>query len=71
MTAPAYKLVDSTGAEILPGAVVYDFRGDPATVTGFEPPRRPGSTGRVYVTLRGQEREFYPGVFALRIEEAL
>lgn len=65
-------LVDAeTGSTICDGAVRESFRGERYVITGGEPPRHEGSTGRVYVYLeadyetRACEREYFPSVFGL------
>lgn len=49
------------------GEVVTDFRGDTATVTGWDEPRHPGSTGRVYVKPADADwtHGYYPSVYDL------
>lgn len=64
------KLIkETTGEEVKTGAVVHDFRGDAAIVTGWAQPRHSGSTGRVYVKEmgdRGFTGEYYPSVYGLK-----
>ncbi len=65
------KLVNTeTGAQIMPGDIVTDFRGDPFILRNYRPPHKPGSTGRVGLdnpdgSFHG---EFFPGVINARIE---
>ena len=61
-----YRLVDAAGTEATIGAIYTDFRGEPHTLEGSEPPHKPESAGRVY-TDRG---EFYPSVIGLAFVEA-
>jgi hypothetical protein len=64
------KLVDTTtGREIKIGDQVKTFRGEPATVKGFRPPHKPGSSGRVIVDLGNGDRDFFPGVINARLVE--
>lgn len=54
------KLIDSTSRQpVAIGDTVYTFRGERATVTGFEPPHREGTSGRVSTTLG----HHYAGVY--------
>lgn len=65
------KLIDTkTNKEVAIGEVVTSFRGEKAVVTGFRPPHKPSSSGRVYVRpLEGEgTREYFPGVYDLKIE---
>lgn len=57
-----WHLVTATGLNIDEGTSILDFRGDEHTLTGGEPPHKPGSTGRVWTDHGG----FYPGVFGLK-----
>lgn len=64
------RLVDKDGRTVNVGDHVVDFRGESARVTGWDSPRHPGSTGRVAVRVGGGgEREYFPSVYGLRIEE--
>lgn len=58
------KLVHvKTGKEVEVGDKVKDFRGDPAVVTGWTPPRKPASEGHIRVKINGHEMEYYAGVY--------
>ena len=58
------KLVHkATGQEVQKLDVVTDHRGESATVTSWQKPHSPASTGRIYVKRHGQEQGFYPSVF--------
>lgn len=63
-----HKLVDNADIEVHIGTTVTSFRGDTWEVTGFSPPHNGSSSGRIQVkdTL-GNQREFYPHVFNLKI----
>ncbi|HIK60020.1 MAG TPA: hypothetical protein EYF98_04940 [Planctomycetes bacterium] len=54
----------ATGKLVKVGDETTDFRGSPVTVSFIEAPHKPGSTGKVYVTEPGSDREngYYPGV---------
>lgn len=74
MKMQSHKLLHKkTGAEILTGSTVTDFRGEQWKVAGFEPPRHDGSTGRVYLVQwddpdkEPTKAEFYPGVIDAEI----
>jgi hypothetical protein len=62
------RLVDeATGRELKVGETVTTFRGEKMILTGGQPPRHEGSSGRVYLCPPGARRftntaEFYPGV---------
>ena len=60
------KLVDKSGKEVALPCTLPDFRGDMHTLTSAEPPRHPGSTGRVYCG----NRELFPSVFDLKWEQS-
>lgn len=64
------KLIrEKTGEQINTGEVVHCFKGKAAIVTGWEPPRHEGSTGRVYVKEMkegGFEMGYYPSVYGLK-----
>jgi hypothetical protein len=68
-------LFNKEGRIVHPGEKVTDFRGTEWIVTGHEPPRSEGSTGRVRVhhvdDQEGPEssREFYPKVMGLEIRK--
>lgn len=65
-----YKLINKeTGHEIKKGDTVFTFRGEQAIVTGFQEPRHPASTGRVYVTINEINCGFYPSVIHAEIVE--
>jgi hypothetical protein len=58
------KLYDEQGNEVNTGDSVVSFRGEPATVTGLEPPRYTHQSG--YVSVRfdtGDEGRYYASVF--------
>lgn len=60
-----FKLInDKTGLEVSIGDKAVTFRGEAVTITGFEPPRHSGSTGKVYVTYDedGRRGGYYPSV---------
>lgn len=52
---------EKTGQPVTVGEEVTDFRGDKSVVTGGEPPRHEGSTGRVHV----ERGSYFPSVFDL------
>jgi hypothetical protein len=58
-----YILVSESGQVVPLPFHTQDFRGDPITVTGFEPGRTPESTGRIYTDCGA----FYPSVCDLQI----
>ena len=48
------------------GDVVHSFRGRPHIVTGWEEPRHPASTGRLWVQTMDERRahsQYFPSVF--------
>ncbi len=52
------------------GDKLQTFRGEPVVVTGWQPPRHIGSTGRIYVTPEGYPAEFqafFPSVCGCEI----
>ena len=64
-----YKLVDAeTGVTLMRGVTVTSGNNDLYRLDGGKAPHKPGSTGRVYVTLMdygaspGSQREYYPSV---------
>jgi hypothetical protein len=58
-----WRLVhERTGKPVLVGDVIFDFRGNAATVKGGMPPNKPSSTGRVWV----EGGEYFPSVFDLK-----
>lgn len=63
------KLIHSKfGKEIRIGDKLKSFRDDEAQVTGFDPPHKEGSSGRVYVKWltgpdTGETGKYYAGVF--------
>jgi hypothetical protein len=65
----------ASGAEVKPGMRVLGMNKEIYEVVGFRLPQHSASTGRVMVkkpgtkVLPGHEREFYPSVFGLKIEE--
>lgn len=58
-----------TGAEVRKGDTVTDFRGETATFVSATRTPVPGKSGKVLVDMGGMQREFYEGVFDLRIVE--
>ena len=69
------KLVDTeTGSTINTGAERIDFRGEEWIITGGEPPKHSGSTGRVLCTPKhysgpfahDSTHSYYPSVFNLK-----
>jgi hypothetical protein len=61
------KLINSeTGNEVKVGDAVTTFRDEDGTVTDVEEPRKPSSTGRVYVKFTypnaSLTKEFFPSV---------
>lgn len=53
-------------APVIKGDLVTDFRGEAATVTGWQEPHKEGSSGRIYVHYKGDatgQVEYYPHVF--------
>lgn len=67
-----WKLVDiETGAEVKFGDLRKTFRDESVTVTGFQPPHKPESTGKVFVNYKddGGPAQFYPSVIGCRYEE--
>lgn len=60
------KLVnEKTQAEIKVGDIAHTFRGEPVVVTGWQQPRNPASTGRVFIRTiadRAFEMGYYPSV---------
>jgi len=53
--------------EVKSGDLIKDFRGEEAVLTGFQEPQSYGSSGRVYVKVKGEQRAFFPGVYDLTI----
>jgi hypothetical protein len=53
-------------SEVNVGDTVVDFRGDRATVTGGEPPKHEGSTGRVETDDGEYKHWVYPSVYDLK-----
>jgi len=51
-----------TGLSVHEGDGVNNFRGEPSTITGGNPPHKPSSSGFVYTA---DGRELYPSVFGL------
>jgi len=67
-----YRLIDEkTGDEPKALQEIKNFRGEPATLLGFYPPKSANSEGRVLVRINGNEREVYPGVYGLKIVEEI
>ena len=67
-------ILERTGEPIRIGDGVTSFRGEAYIVTGGEPPRHEGSTGRIWVREAGtpNETEFFPGVFECKwVEDRL
>jgi hypothetical protein len=66
------KLVnEKTQAEIKVGDIARTFRGEAVVVTGWEEPRNPASTGRVYIktmTDNPFEMGYYPSVIGAKWE---
>lgn len=61
-------LVDATTGETVKiGERLTSFRGEAATLVGYESPKSPASAGRVYVKWEGEERmsSYFPSVFNL------
>lgn len=54
-----------TGAPVVIGDEVTDFRGEKATVIGWEEPKHSASTGRVYVAVGEGSQGYYPSVYGL------
>jgi hypothetical protein len=65
-----YTIGDVITGPVRMGDKVESHRGEKYTVTGGQPPRHGGSTGRVYVTERagkhGYTAEFYPSVIGCK-----
>ena len=51
---------------IAAGETVETSRGELMTITGGNPPHKPGSTGRVYVSEDGSSREYFPSVIGAK-----
>lgn len=66
------KLVSKeTGLEVLVGAQLVTFRGEPCILISSSKPHKLGSTGRIYVReSNGFEGEYYPSVCGLEFVEA-
>ena len=67
------KLINSnTNREIKVGDQVRTFRDEVCELMGFEAPRKPSSTGRVYVKFPDSEhqRSFFPSVIGCEIVKA-
>lgn len=65
-------LKTAAGRSVQIGDVVTSFRGEEATVTGWQEPRHEGSTGRIRVKWLGvdgctatYDLDYYPSVFNL------
>lgn len=70
------KLIfEKTGETVKLNQVYPDFRGERWVITSWSIGNHPGSTGRVYCYPEGKtpdgytEREFFPGVFGMKIVE--
>lgn len=59
------KLVHANGREAKIGDIVSSPSGTEYALTGWRPPHKPGSTGRVYVEGINGSAEYYPSVFNL------
>jgi len=67
-----WKLVDlESGTELNFGDIRQTSRGDRVTITGFYPPYRPESTGRVFVNFvsDGVPTQYCPSAIDARYEE--
>lgn len=53
----------ASGWPVVMHEICADFRGNAHLITGGEPPHKPSSTGRVYVT---GGSEFYPSVYDMK-----
>lgn len=51
------------GEAVQVGQVLTCFRGETYTITGGNPPHKPSSQGKVWVTDGDWSRELYPSVF--------
>lgn len=56
------KLILKDGTELKVGDAVVTFRGDRGTLDGWREPEWSGSTGRVYVKIKGINHEWFPAV---------
>lgn len=63
------RLFHSDGRQVEVGDSVTGFRGEHATVVGWQEPRHAGSTGRVYVREGTYESSYYPSVYNLKWKE--
>lgn len=63
------RLIHTDGTPVKEGDTVTDFRGDTATVTGWQVPRHEGSTGRVYVREGETTGAYFPSVYGLKWQE--
>tara|TARA_R110001632_G_scaffold215603_1_gene342811 strand:- start:353 stop:580 length:228 start_codon:yes stop_codon:yes gene_type:complete len=64
-----YKLVyQNTGKNVYQSALVESFRGESFIVKGGNPPHKPSSSGRIWVTdiTNKHNREFFPSVCGLK-----
>lgn len=63
------QLRHKDGRTVSIGDEVTDFRGEKATVTGWQVPAHPGSTGRVHVEIETPtakyQQGYYPSVYDL------
>lgn len=67
-------LIDKDTAEVLKkGDRVTTFRGEDATLTGWDDPHRVGSVGRVYLRVDGRpcDDSFFPGVINAQFVEGV
>ncbi len=60
-----------TGAEATVGEKLTDFRGDHAYLRSSSEPHKPGSTGRVFVSIKpkspsNEAQGYFPSVFGLK-----
>lgn len=65
--AKPWRLVGPNGNVMKVGDKVMTFREELVTLTGMEPPRYEGTTGRVYLTDdNGMENGYYPSVIVAK-----
>lgn len=63
-------LIDTkTGNRITKGQTVTDFRGEAATVTGWQEPLHSASKGRIHVEDAGGASAYFPSVYGCRFVE--
>lgn len=66
-----YLLIhEKTGKAAKEGDRVVSFRGEPAIITGWSPPRSEASSGHVFVREDGDadDNYYYPQVYGLKFE---